>query len=114
MNECDFNSTKASADSEERSVSTGRQRFHLSPGQEDMKVRQGQIDSYYERFCETVEMGLPDRVIDLDGWVRNMRNMRRIARKRRWLDMKLRSNQRLMDMKKQYWEFCSQARCTVC
>ena len=35
--------------------------------QEDMKiVRQGQMDSYYERFCEIVEMGLPGRVIDLD------------------------------------------------
>src|SRR6218665_2968595 len=26
----------------------------------------GQMDSYYERFCETVAMGLTGRVIDLD------------------------------------------------
>src|SRR6218665_1277449 len=61
---CDFNGTKASADSEERSVSVGN---HRSPRQEDTKVvRQGQMDRYYERFCETVAMGLPGRVIDLD------------------------------------------------
>src|SRR6218665_2293809 len=35
-------------------------------------------------------------------------NMRRMTRKRRGRDMKLRSSQRLMDMKKQHWEFCSQ------
>src|SRR6218665_3251185 len=29
-------------------------------------VCQGKMDSYSERFCETVEMGLPGRVIDLD------------------------------------------------
>lgn len=64
---CDFNGTKASADSEERSVSVGSRHLHRSPGQEDTKVvRQGQMDSYYERFCETVAMGLPGRVIDLD------------------------------------------------
>src|SRR6218665_1740956 len=64
---CDFNGTKASADWEERSVSAGSRHLHRSPGQEDTKVvRQGQKDSYYERFCETVEMGLPGRVIDLD------------------------------------------------
>src|SRR6218665_3897882 len=64
---CDFNGTKASADSEERSVSVGSQHLHRSPGQEDTKVvRQGQMDSYYERFFETVAMGLPRRVIDLD------------------------------------------------
>src|SRR6218665_2197296 len=64
---CDFNRTKASADLEERSVSAGSRHLHRSPGQEDTKVvRQGQMDSYYERFCETVEMGLPGRVIDLD------------------------------------------------
>src|SRR6218665_1017835 len=64
---CDFNGTKASADSEERSVSVGSRHLHRSPGQEDTKVvRQGQMDSYYERFCEMVAMGLPGRVIDLD------------------------------------------------
>src|SRR6218665_1910024 len=64
---CDFNGTKASADSEERSVSVGSRHLHGSPGQEDTKVvRQGQMDSYCERFCETVAMGLPGRVIDLD------------------------------------------------
>src|SRR6218665_1043672 len=64
---CDFNGTKASADSEERSVSVGSRHLHRSPGQEDTKVVcQGQMDSYYERFCETVAMGLPGRVIDLD------------------------------------------------
>src|SRR6218665_944407 len=64
---CDFNGTKASADSEERSVSVGNRHLHRSPGQEDTKViRQDQMDSYYERFCETVAMGLPGRVIDLD------------------------------------------------
>src|SRR6218665_3091556 len=64
---CDFNGTKASADSEERSVSVGSRHLHRSPGQEDTKVvRQGQMDSYYERLCETVAMGLPGRVIDLD------------------------------------------------
>src|SRR6218665_1134081 len=31
-------------------------------------------------------------------------NMRRMTRKRRGRDMKLRSSQRLMDMKKQHWE----------
>src|SRR6218665_3904005 len=60
---CDFNRTKASADSEERSVSVGIR----SPGQEDTKVvRHGQMDSYYVRFCKSVEMGLPGRMIDLD------------------------------------------------
>src|SRR6218665_2875913 len=60
---CDFNGTKASADSEE-SVSVGSRHLHRSPGQEDTKVvRQGQMDSYYERFCETVAMGLPGRVM---------------------------------------------------
>src|SRR6218665_1453527 len=34
-------------------------------------------------------------------------NMRRMTRKRRGRDVKLRSSQRLMDMKKQHWEFCS-------
>src|SRR6218665_716977 len=64
---CDFNGTKASADSEERSVSVGSRHLHRSPKQEDTKVvRQGQMDSYYERFCETVAMGLPGQVIDLD------------------------------------------------
>ena len=66
---CDFNGTKASADSEERSVSVGSRHLHRSPGQEDTNVvRQGQMDSYmyYERFCETVAMGLSGRVIDLD------------------------------------------------
>src|SRR6218665_3037923 len=64
---CDFNGTKASADSEEISVSVGSRHLHRSPGQEDTKVvRQGQMDSYYERFCERVAMGLPGRVIDLD------------------------------------------------
>src|SRR6218665_3507022 len=64
---CDFNGTKASADSEERRVSVGSRHLHRSPGQGDTKVvRQGQMDSYYERFCETVAMGLPGRVIDLD------------------------------------------------
>src|SRR6218665_1616766 len=59
---CDFNGTKASAESEERSVSVGSRHLHRSPGQEDTKVvRQGQMDSYYERFCETVAMGLPGR-----------------------------------------------------
>src|SRR6218665_206855 len=63
----DFNGTTASADSEERSVSVGSRHLHRSPGQGDTKVvRQGQMDSYYERFCETVAMGLPGRVIDLD------------------------------------------------
>ncbi|PGH37173.1 MAG: hypothetical protein CRN43_22745 [Candidatus Nephrothrix sp. EaCA] len=57
----------ASADSEEGSVSVGSRHLHRSTGQEDTKVvRQGQMDSYYERFCETVAMGLPGRVIDLD------------------------------------------------
>src|SRR6218665_3815172 len=32
-------------------------------------------------------------------------NMRRMTRKRRGRDMKLRSSQRLMDMKKQTWDF---------
>src|SRR6218665_1095970 len=60
---CDFNGTKASADSEERSVSVGSRHLHRSPRQEDTKVvRQGQMDRYYE----TVAMGLPGRVIDLD------------------------------------------------
>src|SRR6218665_3543038 len=64
---CDFNGTKASANSAERSVSAGSRHLHRSPGQENtMVVRQGQMDSYYERFCETVGMGLPGRVIDLD------------------------------------------------
>src|SRR6218665_965803 len=64
---CDFNGKKASADSEERSVSAGIRHLHRSPGQEDTKVvRQGQVDSYYGRFCEMVEMGLQGRVIDLD------------------------------------------------
>src|SRR6218665_3330867 len=65
---CDFNGTKASADSEERSVSVGSRHLHRSPGQEDTKVVcQGQMGSYYERFFfETVTMGLPGRVIDLD------------------------------------------------
>src|SRR6218665_3179524 len=64
---CDFNGTKASADSEERSVSVGSRHLHRSPEQEDMKVvRQGQVDSYYERFCEMMAMGLPGRLIDLD------------------------------------------------
>src|SRR6218665_2330784 len=64
---CNFNGTKASADSEERGVSVGRRHLHRSPGEEDMKVvRQGQMGSYYERFFETVAMGLPSRVIDLD------------------------------------------------
>src|SRR6218665_2009354 len=64
---CDFNGTKASTDSEERSVSIGSRHLHRSPGQEDTKVvRQGQMDSYCERFCETVAMGLPGRVINLD------------------------------------------------
>src|SRR6218665_2190268 len=63
---CDLNGTKASADSEERSVSVGSRHPHRSPEQEDTKVvRQGQMDSSYERFCETVAMGLPGRVIDL-------------------------------------------------
>src|SRR6218665_479768 len=61
---CDFNGT---ADSKERSMSAGSRHLHRSPGQEDMKVvRQVQMDSYYERFCETLAMGLPGRVIDLD------------------------------------------------
>src|SRR6218665_1727713 len=64
---CDFNGTKASVDSEERRVSAGSRHLHRSPGQEDTKVvRQGQMDSYYERFGETVAMELPGRVIDLD------------------------------------------------
>src|SRR6218665_1226046 len=64
---CDFNGTKVSADSKERSVSVGSRHPHRSPGQEDTKVvRQGQMDSYYERFCETVAMRLPGRVINLD------------------------------------------------
>src|SRR6218665_800762 len=65
---CDFNGTKASADSEERiSVFVGSRHLHRSPGQEDTKVvRQGQMGSYYERFFETVAMGLPGRVIDLE------------------------------------------------
>src|SRR6218665_1181997 len=55
------------ADSEEGSVSVGSRHLHRSTGQEDTKVvRQGQMDNYYERFCETVAMGLPGRVIDLD------------------------------------------------
>src|SRR6218665_3762369 len=41
--------------------------LHRSTGQEDTKVVcQGQMDSYYERFSETVAMGLPGRVINLD------------------------------------------------
>src|SRR6218665_4122112 len=57
----------ASADSEEGSVSVGSRHLHRIPGQEDTKVvRQGQMDSYYERFCETVAVGLPGRVIDRD------------------------------------------------
>jgi len=45
-------------------MSAGSQRLHRSPGQEDMKVvRQGQMDSYYACFCETVAMGLPGRVM---------------------------------------------------
>src|SRR6218665_2965469 len=64
---CDLNGTKASADSEERSVSVGSRHLHRSPRQEDTKVvRQGQMDIYYDRFFETVAMGLPGRVIDLD------------------------------------------------
>src|SRR6218665_3669061 len=64
---CDFNGTKTSADSKERSVSVGSRHLHRSPRQEDTKVvRQGQMDSYYDRFCETVAMRLPGRVIDLD------------------------------------------------
>src|SRR6218665_294424 len=64
---CDFNGTNAAADSEERSVSVGSRHLHRSPGQEDTKVvRQGQMDSYYKRFFETVAMGLSGRVIDLD------------------------------------------------
>src|SRR6218665_1023662 len=48
-------------------MSVGSRHLHRSPGQEGTKVvRQGQMDSYYERFCETVAMGLPGRVIDLD------------------------------------------------
>src|SRR6218665_3899123 len=91
---CDFNGTKASADLEERSVSVGSRHPHRSPGQEDMKVvRQGQMDSYYERFCETVAMGLPGQVIDLD--VVGLEH-RRMTRKRRGRDMKLRSSQRLL------------------
>src|SRR6218665_2560658 len=94
---CDFNGTKASADSEERNVFAGIWHLRRSPGQEDTKVvRQGQMDSYYERFCETAI---------LMWWVWNMRQM---TKKRRGRDMKLRSSQRLMDMKKQHWEFCSQ------
>src|SRR6218665_1554977 len=57
----------ASADSQEGSLSVGSRHLHRSTGQEDTKVvRQGQMDSYYEHFCETVAMGLPGRVIDLD------------------------------------------------
>src|SRR6218665_3172041 len=65
---CDFNGTKDSADSEERmSVSVGSRHLHRRPGQEDTKVvRQGQMGSYYERFFETVAMGLPGRVRDLN------------------------------------------------
>src|SRR6218665_3921574 len=62
----DFNGTKASADSEERSVSVGNRHLHRSPGQDTKVICQGQMDSYYERFFETVAMGLPGRVIDLD------------------------------------------------
>src|SRR6218665_942809 len=48
-------------------AAVGSRHLHRSPGQEDKEVvRQGQMDSYYERFCETVAMGLPGRVIDLD------------------------------------------------
>src|SRR6218665_2042230 len=55
------------ADSEEGSVSVPSRPLQRSTGKEDTKVvREGQMDSYYERFCETVEMGLPGRVIDLD------------------------------------------------
>src|SRR6218665_2005231 len=66
-NEMRFQRTKPSADSEERSVSAGSRHLHRSPGQDDTKVVcQDQMDSYHARFCETVEMGLPGRVIDLD------------------------------------------------
>src|SRR6218665_1432542 len=100
---CDFNGTKASADSEERSVSVGSRHLHRSPGQEDTKVvRQGQMGSYYERFFETVAMGLPGRVLDLD--VVSLQHEADDEKE----EMKLRSSQRLLDMKKQHWEFCSQ------
>src|SRR6218665_649393 len=104
---CDFNGTKASADSEERSVSVGSRHPHRSPGQEDTKVvRHGQMDNYYERFCETVAMGLPGRVIYLDVVGLEHEADHRMTRNRRGRDMKL--SQRLLDMKKKHWEFCSQ------
>src|SRR6218665_4012292 len=104
---CDFNGTKASADSEERSVSVGSRHLHRSPGQEDTKVvRHGQMDSYCERFCETVAMGLPGRVIYLDVVGLEHEADHRMTRNRRGRDMKL--SQRLLDMQKKHWEFCSQ------
>src|SRR6218665_524533 len=100
---CDFNGTKASADSEERSVYVSSRHLHRSPGQEDTKVvRQGQMDSYYERFCETVAMGLPGRVIDLDvAGLEHEADDEKEERARYETEVEL-------EMKKQHWEFCSQ------
>lgn len=48
-------------------VSAGSQGLRRSQEEGDVKVvRQGQTNSYYERFCETEKMGLPGRVIDFD------------------------------------------------
>src|SRR6218665_3647845 len=48
-------------------VSAGSQGLRLSQEEGDVKVvRQGQTNTYYERFCETEKMGLPGRVIDFD------------------------------------------------
>src|SRR6218665_1572318 len=48
-------------------VSAGSQGLRRSQEEGDVKVvRQGQTNSYYERFCETKKMGLPGRVIDFD------------------------------------------------
>src|SRR6218665_3248901 len=97
----------ASADSEERSVSVGSRHLHRSPGQEDTKVVcQGQMDSYYECFCETVAMGLPGRAIDLDvtGLGHETTDEKKEERARYETEVE-------MDMKKQHWEFCSQSCC---
>ena len=68
-------------------------------------VCKGKMDSYSERFCETVEMGLPGRVIDLD--VVGLEHEADDEKEER-ARYEMRSNQMLMDMKKQHWEFCSQ------
>ena len=63
-------------------------------------VHQGQMDSYYARFCETVEMGLPGRVTDLDvvGEEHEVDNEEEERVGYVWV----RGIQRLMDMKKRY------------